>query len=233
MVLSSSYSLKLISVAMVVILKNFQTIIIALGDRYFYNRAISLGTVASIVLMFVATVVSGFNDLEFNMEGYVWVLLNCVIGASYILYMKLTTIKSELGDFGNVFYNNSLSIPLVLVFIILNGELSQLLKYNFSKIHYPLMIYNGITACGLSFASFWAMRETSPTSYSIAGALNKIPTTIIGIIFFHTPLTITGSCAMAIALLGGVIYASLNKKDVKPVDTAIIPAQQQSGNNNV
>jgi len=155
------------------------------------------------------------NDLEFNMYGYCWVVLNCLIGAGYTLYMNLTMINTKLGNFGNAFYNNLLSIPFLSVFIFINKEI-----YNISNqpinLNYYILFYNGIAACFLSFSSFLVIKVTSPTTYSITGALNKIPTTIIGIVFFHTPLNKIGSIAMFFALMGGVIYAIAKKREVPP-----------------
>jgi GDP-mannose transporter len=204
----------------------------SLGDRAFFGQKLGIGVIISILLMFVGSVISGYNDMEFSVKGYFWVLVNCSVGASYTLYMKAATLKTKLGDFGNVYYNNLLSIPLLITFVLINGELYSLppQKMNFSIF---LLIFNGLASCFLSFASFWLVRVTSPTTHSIVGALNKIPTTIIGIIFFHTPYNIIGAVSMVIALFGGVFYAYSKKLeyDKKSLSKPIV-LQPSSDNEN-
>jgi len=120
----------------------------------------------------------------------------------------------QLGDCGNVFYNNLLSIPFVLIFIVINGEVSTIMNYEkIKEINYVMLIFNGLSGFCLNFSLFWVIRVTSPTTYSIAGALHKIPATVIGIVFFNTPFTFNGALAMSIALFGGVVYAFVKAKE--------------------
>lgn len=49
------------------------------------------------------------------MIGYFWMLFNCLSSASFVLYMRKRIKLTNFKDFDTVYYNNLLSIPLLLV----------------------------------------------------------------------------------------------------------------------
>jgi GDP-mannose transporter len=51
------------------------------------------------------------------------------------------------------------------------------------------MIFSGASAFAMSYASAWCVRTTSSTTYSMVGALNKLPIAASGILFFGDPAT--------------------------------------------
>lgn len=59
------------------------------------------------------TVVLG--DGGVMMLGYFWMAVNCVSSASFVLYMRKRIKLTNFKDFDTVYYNNLLSIPLLLI----------------------------------------------------------------------------------------------------------------------
>ena len=47
--------------------------------------------------------------------GYFWMIFNCVSSAAFVLYMRKRIKLTNFKDFDTVYYNNLLSIPLLLV----------------------------------------------------------------------------------------------------------------------
>jgi len=202
MLLSGSYALKFLSVPMVTIFKNLTTMIITGGDYFIFNRSISTGVVISLLLMLVGSVIAAFYDLAFSLPGYVWMIANCLISAAYYLYMQIAMKGTNLSKIGNVYYNNVLSIPLVLPLIALSG-LENLWSYS----HWQdpgfitMAFFSGLTSVGISFTSLWAAKATSPTTYSIVGSLNKIPLAILGALVFKTPMNAQGVLSIVIGAI--------------------------------
>jgi GDP-mannose transporter len=60
------------------------------------------------------------------------------------------------------------------------------------------MIFSGVSAFGMSYASAWCVRTTSSTTYSMVGSLNKLPIAISGIIFFGDVATFSNVSAILI-----------------------------------
>uniref|UniRef100_A0A6B2LMS3 Sugar phosphate transporter domain-containing protein n=1 Tax=Arcella intermedia TaxID=1963864 RepID=A0A6B2LMS3_9EUKA len=85
MLTTSSLGMKYLSVAMVTIFKNIQTICVALGDYLLFEEPLGKGSALSVIVMLVGSIIAGYNDLEFHTLGYFWILVNCFSGASYLV----------------------------------------------------------------------------------------------------------------------------------------------------
>lgn len=59
----------------------------------------------------------------------------------------------------------------------------------------------------LNLASLWCVAETSATTYSMVGALNKIPVTLLGALLFNAPINAQSAAFIAFGLLAGMTYA--------------------------
>ena len=60
------------------------------------------------------------------------------------------------------------------------------------------MVFSGASAFAMSYASAWCVRSTSSTTYSMVGALNKLPIAASGILFFGDPATFANVTAIFI-----------------------------------
>lgn len=69
------------------------------------------------------------------------------------------------------------------------------------------MIYSGAGAIFISYASTWCQRVTSSTTYSMVGALNKLPIAVSGFVFFDAPLTFGSVSAIFFGFVSGIVYA--------------------------
>src|SRR2546423_14601524 len=111
-----------------------------------------------------------------------------------------------------MFYNNLLTIPILLVASLLVEDWSS------ANIHknFPVdtrnaiiaaMIFSGLSSVFISYTSAWCVRVTSSTTYSMVGALNKLPIALSGLIFFDAPKTFASISAIAVGFVSGLVYA--------------------------
>lgn len=110
-----------------------------------------------------------------------------------------------------MFYNNLLSIPILLVASILLEDWSAAnLAVNFPPGRQGLMIaamiFTGLSSIFISYASAWCVRVTSSTTYSMVGALNKLPLAVSGLVFFNAPVTIGSVSAIFLGFVSGMVY---------------------------
>jgi len=68
----------------------------------------------------------------------------------------------------------------------------------------------------MSFVVLWMISETSPTTYSIVGAVNKIPLSILSIWWFQTKFSFIGGTTGIGALLGSIVYVITKPPKTKP-----------------
>lgn len=111
-----------------------------------------------------------------------------------------------------MFYNNLLTIPILVVGSLFLEDWSS---NNVAK-NFPLetrnslvfaMIITGVGTVFISYTSAWCVRVTSGATYSMVGALNKIPIAVSGLIFFDAPVTIPSVSAITIGSASGIVYA--------------------------
>ncbi|KAL6051207.1 GDP-mannose transporter into the lumen of the Golgi [Balamuthia mandrillaris] len=206
---TSQYSLALLSVAMVTIFKNFTTIFITLGDRILFFNPISKGVALSLSVMFIGSIAAGWYDLGYNGWGYFWMGLNCVSQTSQILYTNSIMRHNKMDPFASSLYNNLLAIPILIPYIIWGRELEVAFSseaWDYASFYWVLLL-NGICGFGISISIFWTIQQTSATTYSVVGSLNKIPLTILGSVLFPTRFTSMGKLSIAVGLCGGIIYS--------------------------
>lgn len=215
MIMTGFFSIKHLSVPMVTVLKNFSNIFVVCGDMWFFGRRPSAGVWWCLVLIFISGLCSGLTDLEFNLEGYAWQFTNCIFTAAYALYLRRTmdavkplTRSGELSQFSMVYFNNLLCTPFILALMVYFGELPGVLDAPQLRSTSFLMAaaMSGCVGFAISLASLWFLQSTIATTYSLVGSLNKIPTSILGILLFNTPTTWQNLASIGLGLAAGVAF---------------------------
>ena len=111
-----------------------------------------------------------------------------------------------------MFYNNFLSIPVLLACsVFLEDWSSANLVRNFpaanrTSIMVAILI-SGLSSVFISYTSAWCVRTTSSTTYSMVGALNKLPIAVSGLVFFDAPVTLPSVSAIGVGFVSGLVYA--------------------------
>lgn len=139
-----------------------------------------------------------------------------------------------------MFYNNLLTIPVLVIASLIAEDWSAA---NFAKNFPPEtknkimigMVYSGMAAIFISYCSAWCIRCTSSTTYSMVGALNKLPIAISGFIFFAAPVTVGSVLAIFLGFVSGTIYtwskirqADVSKNTLPTAQPNVVSASSQS-----
>ena len=138
-----------------------------------------------------------------------------------------------------MFYNNLLSIPILVVCSALLEDWSlKNVAQNFPPAQrnnlITAMIISGLSTVFISYTSAWCVRVTSSTTYSMVGALNKLPIALSGLIFFDAPVTFPSVSAIAVGFVSGIVYAlakvrqSAKSKHILPTTNPPMSASSQS-----
>ncbi|OAA57863.1 golgi GDP-mannose transporter [Niveomyces insectorum RCEF 264] len=229
MIYTGAKALQFLSVPVYTIFKNLTIIVIAYGEVLWFGGQVTSLTLLSFGLMVLSSVVAAWADIQAAINsvshpaaateaistlnaGYAWMGLNVFCSASFLLGMRKVIKKMNFKDKDTMFYNNLLSIPILLVCsLLLEDWSSENLQRNFpAETRKPLiigMIYSGLAAIFISYCSAWCVRVTSSTTYSMVGALNKLPIAVSGLIFFDAPITFGSVSAIAIGFVSGLVYA--------------------------
>jgi GDP-mannose transporter len=144
--------------------------------------------------------------------GYVWMMINCATSAAYVLAMRKRIKVTGFSDWDTMFYNNLLSIPVLAIFsIVVEDWGSDNLSQNFPSETRNLLLsaiaFSGAAAVGISYTTAWCVRVTSSTTYSMVGALNKLPIAASGMLFFGDVVSFGSVSAVMIGFFAGIVYA--------------------------
>jgi GDP-mannose transporter len=129
-----------------------------------------------------------------------------------------------------MFYNNLLTIPVLIGCSLIAEDWSSA---NLAK-NFPIetrntmligMVYSGLAAIFISYCSAWCIRATSSTTYSMVGALNKLPIAVSGLVFFNAPVTFGSVSAIFIGFVSGLVYA-VSKIWQREQQTGVLPTTQ-------
>ena len=131
-----------------------------------------------------------------------------------------------------MFYNNLLSIPVLIIFTFLVEDWSsQNINRNFPAPDrtniFMAMILSGLSSVFISYTSAWCVRVTSSTTYSMVGALNKLPIALSGLVFFDAPVTLPSVSAIVVGFISGIVYAIAKVKQNAKPKTGILPTAAQ------
>ncbi|XP_028553167.1 GDP-mannose transporter GONST1 isoform X5 [Dendrobium catenatum] len=214
-------SLKFINVAMVTVLKNVANVMTAIGETYLFKKHHGIKVWTALVLMIISAISGGATDLSFHAVGYSWQILNCFLTASYSLTLrrvmdvaKHATKSGNLNEFSMVLLNNVLSLPLGILLTVSFNEVDYLSKTPLLKmpIFWLVITLSGLLGLAISFTSMWFLHQTSATTYSLVGSLNKIPLSVAGILIFKVPTSLENLLSILFGLLAGVFFAKAKMK---------------------
>eukprot|EP00756_Hemistasia_phaeocysticola_P027307 Hpha_TRINITY_DN16110_c0_g2::TRINITY_DN16110_c0_g2_i1::g.5012::m.5012/K15356/VRG4, GONST1; GDP-mannose transporter len=211
MLVTSLLSLRTMSVAVVTLLKSFAIICTALGDHLLFGHPLTYMMVFAFALMYVGSCLGGGTDAWITTEGLIFSLLNVACTSGYQLYMKglLDDVKKDLGRWGPVFYNNLLSLPILVgpTLLTMTGENGWLASFgrltDWAKCWILIMC---ILSPFMTMSTFWCISATSPTTYAVVGGMNKIPLAFFGMVLFNQWPTLAGLIGVVIGLSAGFVY---------------------------
>jgi hypothetical protein len=73
----------------------------------------------SVHLMIIGALIASIGDLSFDPKGYLLTAGNCIVTSLYLVYIPKKEREVHLNSWGLLFYNNLLSIPMVIFPVVL------------------------------------------------------------------------------------------------------------------
>ncbi|CUM63919.1 uncharacterized protein PRCAT00001507001 [Priceomyces carsonii] len=235
MIYTSSKALQYLAIPVYTIFKNLTIILIAYGEVLWFGGKVTSMALGSFLLMVLSSVIACYgdssaansssatgvvdNDAEFFL-GYFWMFANCFASAAFVLIMRKRIKLTNFKDFDTMYYNNLLSIPILL---ILTFAVEDWSPANLAATFPPetrnktiiSMIFSGASSVAISYCSAWCVRVTSSTTYSMVGALNKLPIALSGLIFFDAPKNFWSISSIFVGFAAGLVYTVSKQKQQK------------------
>lgn len=220
-----------LNVPMFITLRRFTLLFTIMLERFWLKKTHDLSTIGAMTVMIGGALLAAATDLTFSVRGYAAVLGNDVLTSLYLIMVKNTPSTSGLTTAGMLFYNSTLSLPMLALAAVVAGEPGRVLVY-------PLLLNRQFqavlllaTAMGLSInhSTFVCTRVNEPLMTSVAGNMKNALMTVIGAFAFGDFLFHPWNAAgLAVSMAGAVWYATRSALKVQPRRGASISGCAQS-----
>ncbi|KAJ2782127.1 GDP-mannose transporter into the lumen of the Golgi [Coemansia javaensis] len=232
MLYTGGKALEYLSVPLFTVFKNLTIIAVAYGEKWVFKAAVTPLMLASFGLMVLSSLVGAWNDMTFNGWGYFWMSANCVASATFVIHMRKVIKQVNFQDFDTVYFNNLLTLPLYAVLSLVQENWSGFFEYYADKANADELasfvrgsLVSGIAAFAISYCSPWCLRTTSSTTYSMIGALNKLPIALFAMMWFPDPVSAGGVLAVLLGFAAGLVYThskNIQKRE-QPSGSQVLP----------
>ncbi|CAK8992030.1 GDP-fucose transporter 1 (GDP-mannose transporter GONST4) (Protein GOLGI NUCLEOTIDE SUGAR TRANSPORTER 4), partial [Durusdinium trenchii] len=114
--LANTAALKSVNVETVIVARSCAPIAVSVLEHYALGR--SLPSIQGTLALFAiagGAVIYVISDEGFKIEGYTWLLLYFVFIVTEMVFVKFVVDNVPMSTWTRVYYNNTLSIPMVLV----------------------------------------------------------------------------------------------------------------------
>lgn len=177
---------KALSLPMLTVLRRFSILMTMVGEFLILNIRAPFNIQLAVFSMIFGAIVAAVNDLAFNLQGYLYVLLNdvCTAGTGVVTKKKLNS--NNIGKYGLMYYNALLMLPPTLVLSYQTGDLEDALNFSGwseSPAFCFLFFLSSIFGFILMFATLVCTQYNSPLTTSMIGSLKNIVVTYLGMIF--------------------------------------------------
>ena len=122
--------------AMFLMLRKFLLVFTYLYDFFINKKNLYSYILLSVLLNIFGSIISGLDDVTFDVKGYIIVFICNLISLFYSQISEKFKKTNGVSNLKLLIYNSYLNIPILLIFIFLKGEHKEL------KIYFKTYIYN-------------------------------------------------------------------------------------------
>lgn len=143
-----------LNVPMFIALRRFTLLFTILLERYWLKKTHDWPTLSAMGIMIGGALIAAATDLTFNPSGYAAVMCNDLLTSLYLIMVKNTPATNGLSTTGMLFYNSTLSLPMLLGAMMFMGEPVAILTY--PQLYSPHFLVREIDARENIF--FWGFK---------------------------------------------------------------------------